>query len=160
MNPKVITTVIFDMGLKRSFLGNKNTNFEKFPDLMDDQVMNMSQFEEVTPYFMNRDGCMETTATAAPESAMAAGATGLSMPPAPPPPLGGPLGGMGLGGPNPNVIQPGIKSLVHDVQLKRQKEIRDMMKKKREKARLYILGWLTRSIQMHIGLFVSRVLKL
>ncbi len=28
----------------------------------------------------------------------------------------------------------GIKSLVHDVQLKRQKEIRDMMKKKREKA--------------------------
>merc|ERR1711962_1630292 len=113
-------------------------------NLMDDQVMNMSQFEEVTPYFMNRDGCMETTATAAPESAMAAGATGLSMPPAPPPPLGGPLGGMGLGGPNPNVIQPGIKSLVHDVQLKRQKEIRDMMKKKREKAVLVdrISRWL------------------
>ena len=33
------------------------------------------------------------------------------------------------------VINPqGIRNLVHDVQLKRQKEIRDMMKKKREKA--------------------------
>ena len=42
------------------------------------------------------------------------------------------------------VITPGIKSLVHDVQLKRQKEIRDMMKKKREKAVLVdrISRWL------------------
>ena len=38
----------------------------------------------------------------------------------------------------------GIKNLVHDVQLKRQKEIRDMMKKKREKAVLVdrISRWL------------------
>ena len=42
------------------------------------------------------------------------------------------------------MITPGIKSLVHDVQLKRQKEIRDMMKKKREKAVLVdrISRWL------------------
>ena len=40
--------------------------------------------------------------------------------------------------------QQGIKNLVHDVQLKRQKEIRDMMKKKREKAVLVdrISRWL------------------
>ena len=108
--------------------------------LMDDQILS-GAFEEVTPYFMNRDGCMETTATAAPESAMAAGAgTGLPMPPGgiPPPPLS--VGGSS----NPNVINPNIKSLVHDVQLKRQKEIRDMMKKKREKAVLVdrISRWL------------------
>lgn len=44
-----------------------------------------------------------------------------------------------------NVInQQGIKNIVHDVQLKRQKEIRDMMKKKREKAVLVdrISRWL------------------
>ena len=42
------------------------------------------------------------------------------------------------------VITPGIKSLVHDVQLKRQKEIREIMKKKREKAMLVdrISRWL------------------
>ena len=48
-------------------------------------------------------------------------------------------------GPNPNVINSqGLKSLVHDVQLERQKEIRDMMKKKREKAVLVdrISRWL------------------
>ena len=86
-----------------------------------------------TPYFMNRDGCMETAAGATSESI--AMATGV-LPPAPPPPL--------VGG-NPNVINPqGIKGLVHDVQLKRQKEIRDMMKKKREKAVLVdrISRWL------------------
>ena len=87
-----------------------------------------------TPYFMNRDGCMETTASASAEAAMGAG-----LPAAPPPPPGLP----GVGG--ANVINPqGIKSLVHDVQLKRQKEIRDMMKKKREKAVLVdrISRWL------------------
>ena len=44
-----------------------------------------------------------------------------------------------------NVIsQQGIKNLVHDVQIKRQREIRDMMKKKREKAVLVdrISRWL------------------
>ena len=55
------------------------------------------------------------------------------------------FGGGGSGGGN-NVIsaQLGIKNLVHDVQLKRQKEIRDMMKKKREKAVLVdrISRWL------------------
>ena len=54
-------------------------------------------------------------------------------------------GSNGNGGGN-NVItaQLGIKNLVHDVQLKRQKEIRDMMKKKREKAVLVdrISRWL------------------
>ena len=93
------------------------------------------------PYFMNRDGCMETTASASAEAAMAAGA----VPPAPPPPgLPGLGPGMG-GGAGSNVINPqGIKSLVHDVQLKRQKEIRDLMKKKREKAVLVdrISRWL------------------
>ena len=54
---------------------------------MDDQVMS-GAFEELTPYFMNRDGCMEATADAAPEVAMAAGASGMGgMPPLPPPPL-------------------------------------------------------------------------
>ena len=46
---------------------------------------------------------------------------------------------------NSSVIsQQGIKNLVHDVQLKRQREIRDMMKKKREKAVLVdrISRWL------------------
>ncbi len=45
---------------------------------------------------------------------------------------------------NSVVNQQGIKNLVHDVQLKRQKEIRDMMKKKREKAVLVdrISRWL------------------
>ena len=42
--------------------------------MMDDQIFS-GGFEEVTPYFMNKDGCMEATADAAPESAMAAGAT-------------------------------------------------------------------------------------
>jgi hypothetical protein len=54
--------------------------------------------------------------------------------------------GIGGGGGTNNVINPqiGIKNLVHDVQLKRQKEIRDMMKKKREKAVLVdrISRWL------------------
>ena len=42
------------------------------------------------------------------------------------------------------ISQQGIKNLVHDVQLKRQREIRDMMKKKREKAVLVdrISRWL------------------
>ena len=46
---------------------------------------------------------------------------------------------------NQSVIsQQGIKNLVHDVQMKRQREIRDMMKKKREKAVLVdrISRWL------------------
>jgi len=105
---------------------------------MDDQIMS-GAFEELTPYFMNRDGCMEATADAAPEVAIAAGASGMGgMPPVPPPPLS--MGGSS----NPNVITPGIKSLVHDVQLKRQKEIREIMKKKREKAMLVdrISRWL------------------
>lgn len=55
-------------------------------------------------------------------------------------------GGSGDNGGGNNVItaQLGIKNLVHDVQLKRQKEIRDMMKKKREKAVLVdrISRWL------------------
>ena len=42
------------------------------------------------------------------------------------------------------ISQQGIKNLVHDVQIKRQREIRDMMKKKREKAVLVdrISRWL------------------
>ena len=59
------------------------------PALMDDQILS-GAFEEVTPYFMNRDGCMETTATAAPDAALAAGAgTGMPSrsPGVPPPPL-------------------------------------------------------------------------
>ena len=46
--------------------------------------------------------------------------------------------------PNNVISQQGIKNLVHEVQLKRQKEIRDMMKKKREKAVLVdrISRWL------------------
>ena len=53
--------------------------------------------------------------------------------------------GPGATGAINNVIsQQGIKSLVHDVQIKRQREIRDMMKKKREKAVLVdrISRWL------------------
>ena len=54
------------------------------------------------------------------------------------------VGGSGGGGNNVISAQLGIKNLVHDVQLKRQKEIRDMMKKKREKAVLVdrISRWL------------------
>ena len=54
------------------------------------------------------------------------------------------VGGGGSGGNNVISAQMGIKNLVHDVQLKRQKEIRDMMKKKREKAVLVdrISRWL------------------
>ena len=54
------------------------------------------------------------------------------------------VGGGGGGGNNVISAQLGIKNLVHDVQLKRQKEIRDMMKKKREKAVLVdrISRWL------------------
>lgn len=60
---------------------------------------------------------------------------------------GGGIGGGGIGGGGGNNVisaQLGIKNLVHDVQLKRQKEIRDMMKKKREKAVLVdrISRWL------------------
>ena len=91
-----------------------------------------------TAYYMNRDGCMET-ATGSDAVTMAAMAG--SVPPSSAPPLP-PLGA----GSNPNVINSsqGLKSLVHDVQLKRQKEIRDMMKKKREKAVLVdrISRWL------------------
>ena len=67
--------------------------------MMDDQIFS-GGFEEVTPYFMNKDGCMEATADAAPESAMAAGATGMSGMPSqvPPPPIG-----MGSG-PNPGIV--------------------------------------------------------
>ena len=53
--------------------------------------------------------------------------------------------GPGAAGAINNVIsQQGIKNLVHDVQIKRQREIRDMMKKKREKAVLVdrISRWL------------------
>ena len=48
------------------------------------------------------------------------------------------------GAPNNVISQQGIKNLVHDVQIKRQREIRDMMKKKREKAVLVdrISRWL------------------
>ena len=69
------------------------------PAMMDDQIFS-GGFEEVTPYFMNKDGCMEATADAAPESAMAAGATGMSGMPSqvPPPPIG-----MGSG-PNPGTV--------------------------------------------------------
>ena len=54
------------------------------------------------------------------------------------------VGSSGGGGNNVISAQLGIKNLVHDVQLKRQKEIRDMMKKKREKAVLVdrISRWL------------------
>jgi len=75
------------------------------------------------------------------------GSGGGFPPPPPPPPTSGPppppiagaaaaVGGV--------INQQGIKNLVHDVQLKRQKEIRDMMKKKREKAVLVdrISRWL------------------
>ncbi|CAB4058323.1 HCL [Lepeophtheirus salmonis] len=49
------------------------------------------------------------------------------QPASPPPPPNGDIGGLH----NNNVIsQQGMKNLVHDVQLKRQKEIRDLMKKK------------------------------
>ncbi|TRY70968.1 hypothetical protein TCAL_06650 [Tigriopus californicus] len=61
-------------------------------------------------------------------------------PPPPPPPINNHLATV-----SSNVLsQQGIKSLVHDVQMKRQKEIRDMMKKKREKAVLVdrISRWL------------------
>lgn len=93
-----------------------------------------------TTYFMNRDGCMETATgsdAAAVMSAAAMGTVPNSLPPPPPPPLTS-------GGPSNVINQQGIKSLVHDVQLKRQKEIRDMMKKKREKAVLVdrISRWL------------------
>ena len=113
-------------------------------DPSSDQVFSGSLTEDNSgPYFMNRDGCMETTASAEAVMAAAQGATGL--PPAPPPPLlGAAAAAVGASG-NTNVInQQGIKSLVHDVQLKRQKEIRDMMKKKREKAVLVdrISRWL------------------
>lgn len=62
------------------------------------------------------------------------------LPPPPPPPINNHLATV-----SSNVLsQQGIKSLVHDVQMKRQKEIRDMMKKKREKAVLVdrISRWL------------------
>ena len=52
---------------------------------------------------------------------------------------------LGAGPVNPTVMNSqGLKQMVHDVQLKRQKEIRDMMKKKREKAVLVdrISRWL------------------
>lgn len=107
----------------------QQNHIDNDPTLLDEATV---QAASHTPYFMNRDGCMETAAGATSESI--ALATGV-LPPAPPPPLTG----------NPNVINPqGIKGLVHDVQLKRQKEIRDMMKKKREKAVLVdrISRWL------------------
>ena len=72
---------------------------------MDDQIMS-GAFEELTPYFMNRDGCMEATADAAPEVAIAAGATGMGgMPPIPPPPLSGPLSMGGSSNPNGTVVE-------------------------------------------------------
>lgn len=111
-----------------------------------ESVGNLIEDTSHTPYFMNRDGCMETTASASAEAAMAAGAAlpaggaasvgGGAIPPPP---------GLGMSSAATNVINPqGIKNLVHDVQLKRQKEIRDMMKKKREKAVLVdrISRWL------------------
>ena len=55
-------------------------------DPTSDQVLAGNLIEETSaPYFMNRDGCMETTASAAND--MAAGVTGGPLPPAPPPPL-------------------------------------------------------------------------
>lgn len=113
-----------------------------------ESVGNLIEDTSHTPYFMNRDGCMETTASASAEAAMAAGAAlpvggsaaaGSASAAMPPPP------GLGMPSASTNVINPqGIKNLVHDVQLKRQKEIRDMMKKKREKAVLVdrISRWL------------------
>ena len=115
---------------------------ESFSDRM--QILNTNSLLDDgathTTYFMNRDGCMETATGA---DAMQVAAMAGSVPPSeavpPPPPLGvGP-------GINPNVINSqGLKQMVHDVQLKRQKEIRDMMKKKREKAVLVdrISRWL------------------
>ena len=100
-------------------------------------ITNLIEDAGQTTYFMNRDGCMEMT-TAPVDSLPPMLAAGLPPPPPPPTMLGAvPVA--------PNVINPpGINGLVHDVQLKRQKEIRDMMKKKREKAVLVdrISRWL------------------
>ena len=116
---------------------------------------------EETTYFMNRDGCMETVTTEAVgtgystgncvNTAAALGILGGGIPVATPglqTSTGNNSGG-NEGATNNNnnstvISQQGIKNLVHDVQLKRQREIRDMMKKKREKAVLVdrISRWL------------------
>ena len=67
-----------------------NTKPINHPAAMGDQIFS-GAFQEITPYFMNRDGCMETTATVAQESAFSTGAgTGMTGLPhgIPPPPLG------------------------------------------------------------------------
>jgi hypothetical protein len=80
---------------------------------------------------MNRDGLMETTTSANVDALSDHGIPAPSQAPQS----------------HNNVINqhnPGLKSFVQDVQLKRQKEIRDLMKKKREKAVLVdrISRWL------------------
>jgi len=80
---------------------------------------------------MNRDGLMETTTSANMDS--------LSEQDVPAPSQ--------IPQSQNNVISqhhPGLKNFVQDVQMKRQKEIRDLMKKKREKAVLVdrISRWL------------------
>ena len=90
-----------------------------------------------TSYFMNKDSCLETTND--PMGNPSSMLLGAGLPAAPPPPP------LGVAPGAPNVIHPpSIKSLVQDVQLKQQKEIREVMKKKREKAMLVdrISRWL------------------
>jgi len=80
---------------------------------------------------MNRDGLMETTTTANMDILTEQGISPLLQPPQPHLPL---------------ITQhnPDLQNIVQDVQLKRQREIRELMKRKREKAVLVdrISRWL------------------
>lgn len=81
---------------------------------------------------MNRDGLMETTTTANMDVLSEQGIPPLLQPPQP-------LHHHVISQHNPD-----LRNLVQDVQLKRQREIRELMKKKREKAVLVdrISRWL------------------